>query len=153
AARRVRRHARQYRDSVGTNEKRELLAGVRDRDDGGTGVRADARAERRDARPMSAPVRLADLTRCFQGIIPAMIATSDAHGMPNVPSLTQIYGVDERPAAPSRHFFKKPSRNLDENPHACVEACDPLTMQAYRFRLRFIRSETAGPLFDCMKLR
>jgi len=102
---------------------------------------------------MSAPVRLADLTRCFQGIVPAMIATSDAQGMPNVTYLSQIYRVDDRHVAVSRQFFNKTSRNLDENPHACVETCDPLTMQAYRFHLRFVRSETAGPLFDCMKLR
>jgi hypothetical protein len=91
--------------------------------------------------------------RCFQGIVPSIIATSDAHGTPNVTYLSQVYRVDERHVALSRQFFNKTSRNLDENPFACVETCDPLTMQAYRLRLKFLGSETAGPLFDTMKVR
>ena len=102
---------------------------------------------------MTAPVTLSSLTRCFLGIVPSLIATSDAHGIPNVTYLSQIYRVDDGHIAVSRQFFNKTSRNLDENPYACVETCDPLTMQAYRFRLRFLRSEKSGPLFDMMKLR
>jgi len=97
--------------------------------------------------------QMADLVRCFQGIIPSIIATSDARGVPNVAYLSQIYQVDERHVALSRQFFNKTSRNLDENPVACVELVDPLTMAAYRMRLTFLRSETSGALFDSMKLR
>jgi putative methionine-R-sulfoxide reductase with GAF domain len=102
---------------------------------------------------MNHPARLADLTRCFQGILPSMIATSDAEGMPNVTYLSQLYLVDDRHLAVSRQFFNKTSRNLSENPYACVETLDALTLQAYRFRLHYVRTETSGPLFDRMKLR
>jgi len=84
---------------------------------------------------MSASVRLVDLARCFQGIIPSIIATSDAGGVPNVAYLSQVYNVDDRHVALSRQFFNKTSRNLDENPVASVELYDPLSMQAYRLRL------------------
>jgi adenylate cyclase len=102
---------------------------------------------------MNRSVPLSALSRCFQGIVPSIIATSDAHGMPNVTYLSQMYRVDDRHVALSRQFFNKTSRNLDENPYACLETCDPLTMQAYRLRLKFLRSEKNGPLFDMMKLR
>ena len=102
---------------------------------------------------MSASVRLVDLARCFQGIIPSIIATSDAGGVPNVAYLSQVYNVDDRHVALSRQFFNKTSRNLDENPVASVELYDPLSMQAYRLRLTFLRSEKSGPLFDAMKMR
>jgi putative methionine-R-sulfoxide reductase with GAF domain len=96
---------------------------------------------------------MADLVRCFQGILPSIIATSDTRGVPNVAYLSQIYWVDDQHVALSRQFFNKTSRNLYENPMACIEVGDPLTMQAYRMRLRFLRSETSGRLFESMKVR
>ena len=69
---------------------------------------------------MSTAPRLSELTPCFQGIIPSFIATSDAHGVPNVTYLSQVYFVDEHHVALSCQFFNKTRRNLDENPYACV---------------------------------
>ncbi len=102
---------------------------------------------------MNAPLRLFDLSRCFQGIIPSVIATSDARGVPNVTYLSQVYMVDDRHVALSRQFFNKTQRNLDENPLACLEMVDPLTFQAYRLRLKFLRTEKSGPLFESMSMR
>jgi predicted pyridoxine 5'-phosphate oxidase superfamily flavin-nucleotide-binding protein len=102
---------------------------------------------------MTSSVRLGDLWRCFQGVVPSIIATSNAAGVPNVTYLSQVYFVDERHVALSCQFFNKTRRNLDENPFACVEIYDPVTMQAYRLRLKFLRSEKSGPLFDTMALR
>lgn len=97
--------------------------------------------------------RLADLSRCFQGIVPSVIATSDSRGVPNVTYLSQVYLIDDRHVALSCQFFNKTRRNLDENPRARVEVYDPLTVQAYRLSLAFLRSETSGPLFDAMSMR
>ncbi len=98
-------------------------------------------------------VCVSDIKRCFQGIVPTIVATADSNGVPNVTYVSQVYFVDERHVALSCQFFNKTRRNLDENPAACVEVLDPLTMQAYRLRLRFLRSEKSGPLFDHMALR
>ncbi len=98
-------------------------------------------------------VGLNDIWRCFQGVIPSIIATADGRGVPNVTYLSQVHLVDERHVALSRQFFNKTSRNLDENPSASVEVMDPVTLQAYRLRLKFLRSEKSGALFDTMKMR
>ena len=98
-------------------------------------------------------MRLADLSRCFQGVIPSIVATSDKSGAPNITYVSQIYFVDEDHVALSCQFFNKTRRNLDENPRANAELYDPVTMQAWRLRLRFLRSEKSGPLFDTMSLR
>jgi hypothetical protein len=98
-------------------------------------------------------IRLSDLWRCFQGVVPSIVATSDSQGVPNVTYVSQIYLVDERHVALSCQFFNKTRRNLDENPAACVQILDPVTLQAYLLRLKFLRSEKSGPLFDTMALR
>lgn len=98
-------------------------------------------------------MRLSALSRCFQGVIPSIIASSDAKGLPNVTYVSQVHLVSETQVALSRQFFNKTRKNLDENPFLTAEVTDPVTMQAYRLRLRFVRSEKEGPLFDTMSLR
>ena len=102
---------------------------------------------------MTAPVKLSDLSSCFQGVTPSLIATVDGRGVPNITYVSQVYYLDERHVALSCQFFNKTRRNLDENPRACVEMLDPLTLQAYRIRLKFLRSENQGPLFETMSAR
>jgi hypothetical protein len=98
-------------------------------------------------------IRLSAISRCFQGVIPSLVASSDANGMPNVTYVSQVYLLDDRHVALSCQFFNKTRRNLDENPNATVEIYDPVTYQAYRLRLRFLRTEKSGPLFDTMAMR
>ena len=83
--------------------------------------------------------------RCFQGVIPSLLATADADGVPNVTYISQVHLVDDGHVALSRQFFNKTSRNLDANPQAAVELYDPVTFEAWRLRLRFLRTETSGP--------
>lgn len=96
---------------------------------------------------------LSDLSRCFQGVVPSIVVTADAAGVPNVTFVSQVHQVDDKHVALSCQFFNKTRRNLDENPRAWVEVHDPLTLQTYRLRLRFLRSEKSGPLFDSMSIR
>jgi Pyridoxamine 5'-phosphate oxidase len=85
--------------------------------------------------------KLSDLKRCFQGVVPSIITTSDGEGVPNVTFISHVYYVDEQHVALSCQFFNKTRKNLDENPLACVEVWEPTTLQAYQLHLRFLRSE------------
>jgi hypothetical protein len=53
----------------------------------------------------------------------------------------------------SFQFFNKSRRNIAENPKATVKLIDPDTGEGWLLCLRFVRSETTGPLFDRMALR
>ena len=86
-------------------------------------------------------------------MIPSLIATCSRDGEPNVTYLSQVYYVDARHVALSCQFFNKTKRNVEENPYAAVVIYDPVTFEAYRLKLRFLRSETSGALFDTMALR
>lgn len=102
---------------------------------------------------MTDPIRLSQISQCFRGVVPSMIATTDAYGVPNVTYVSQLHIVDDRHVALSRQFFNKTSRNLEQTGRLSAEVLDPVTLQAYRLRMRFLRSETSGPLFDTMKFR
>ena len=73
------------------------------------------------------PVALSEIAACFEGLIPAEIATASADGVPNVTHLSRVHMVDDEQVALSNQFFSKTTRNLAENPHACVVVVDPLT--------------------------
>ena len=100
-----------------------------------------------------ASARLEDLSACFQGIIPAIIATCSADGEPNVTYLSQVYYVDSRHVALSCQFFNKTRRNVDENPYATVLVHHPVDFELWRLRLRFQHCETEGELFERMSMR
>jgi adenylate cyclase len=93
---------------------------------------------------------LSALQRCFQGILPSMITTCSADGVPNVSPLSHVHLVDDRHVALTCQFFNKTKRNLAENPQAELEVLDPVDLASYRLEARFVRAETSGPLFETM---
>jgi hypothetical protein len=105
---------------------------------------------------VSAPAPTFDLRRLyrlFQGVFACNVGTCSKDGTPNSAYLSHMQQVDDRHVALSCQFFNKTSRNLAENPWAVVETFDPLTFMPYLFKLRYVRSETSGPVFDAMSLR
>ncbi len=96
---------------------------------------------------------LDQLATCFQGLIPATLYTCSADGIPNAAYLSHVDYVDESHVALSFQFFNKSRRNVVENPQALVRVVDPDTQQGWELRLRLVRSETAGPIFERMALR
>lgn len=94
---------------------------------------------------------LADIRACFEGAIPAMLATCAADGVPNVAYISQVFYADERHVALSFQFFNKTRQNILANPHATALVLHPVTAQFYRLHIRYLRTETAGPLFEGMK--
>ena len=98
-------------------------------------------------------ITLETLASCFQGLLPATLFTCSQDGTPNVAYLSHVDYVDPRHVALSFQFFNKSRRNIAENPRAMVRILDPDTSQGYRMRLKYVRSETSGPIFDRMALR
>ncbi len=97
-------------------------------------------------------LRLADITPCFEGAIPAVIATASADGVPNVTYLSKVRMVDDERVALSNQFFSKTARNLVENPRASVLLIDPRTYDQYRLSLRYERTDRRGPVFDRLRI-
>ena len=93
------------------------------------------------------------MASCFQGLIPAALFTCSKDGTPNAAYLSHVDYVDSTHVALSFQFFNKSKRNIAENPQALVRLIDPDTSQGWRLKLRYVRSETEGPVFERMALR
>lgn len=101
--------------------------------------------------PTAESVALRDVPGCFEGAIPAALATCSADGTPNITYISQIYLVDEDHVAASNQFFSKTVRNLAENPVACAVVIDPTTFDTYKLHLRFQRTTRRGKVFEQLR--
>jgi adenylate cyclase len=90
---------------------------------------------------------------CFEGVIPAVMVTTGADGMPNIAYLSQVQYVDHEHVALSYQFFNKTRQNILARPLARLQVTSPVTGAQYRLSLEFRHTETAGPLFENMKAR
>jgi len=93
------------------------------------------------------------IRRCFEGAIPAQIATCAPDGTPNVAYLSQVHYVDSAHVALSFQFFSKTRENVLANPFAMAQVIDPASGTQYQLSLQYLRTETEGPLFEYMKAR
>jgi hypothetical protein len=101
--------------------------------------------------PAVASVPLHDVQGCFEGVVPAVLATCSADGTPNITFISQIYLVDEDHVAASNQFFAKTSRNLAENPSACALVIEPGSFDVYKLQLRFQRTARRGTVFEQLR--
>ena len=97
------------------------------------------------------PSSLDEIRACFEGAIPAMVATCAEDGTPNVAYISQVHYVDDRHVALSFQFFNKTRQNILANPYASALVMEPVTAGFYRLQLRYLRTETSGALFERMK--
>ena len=89
----------------------------------------------------------------LEGDIPATIATCAPDGTPNCAYLSQVEYVDPDHVALSWQFFNKTRQNVLANPVACLNVVDPRTIARHRLVIRYLRTETSGPLFERMKAK
>ncbi len=94
-----------------------------------------------------------ELSPAFDGVIPSHIATLSGDGIPNITAISQVFRVDDHHIALSHQFFSKTKRNLGENPHAVVQVIHPRTFHMWLLEVRFVRSESEGPVFEAMSMQ
>lgn len=100
---------------------------------------------------MTGEVRLGEIRACLEGAIPAQMATCAADGTPNVAYLSQVFYVDEQHVALSFQFFNKTRQNILAHPYGTLLLLHPATAAFYRLQIRYLRTETEGPLFESMR--
>jgi hypothetical protein len=99
------------------------------------------------------PLTLDALRDCFEGMVPATLATVDPAGIPNISYISQVQYVDTGRIALSYQFFNKTRRNILSTRTASIEVIDPMTVAFYQLDLDFETTESDGPIFETMKAR
>jgi adenylate cyclase len=94
------------------------------------------------------PAQLSDYWQCFEGTIPAVMASAARDGTPNISYVSHIYYIDEGHVALSNQFMSKTVSNIRENPRLQAMVPHPDTGLQVILDLMFERSEATGPLFD-----
>ncbi len=94
---------------------------------------------------------LESIRACLEGIVPSLVATCAADGVPNLTYVSQVHYVDRRHVALSFQFFNKTRENILANPRATVFLVDPHTAARFVLQVRYLRTETSGGLFERMK--
>ncbi len=98
-------------------------------------------------------VRIETVRECLEGIIPGHIATCDGEGMPNLAYLSQVQFIDNEHVALSYQFFNRTRQNILANSSVRLLLTSHLTAAQFRLTLAYLRTETAGPLFEQMKAK
>jgi hypothetical protein len=96
-------------------------------------------------------ISLESLRPCLDGAIPAVVATAAPDGTPNVAYASQVHYVDSEHVALSFQFFSKTRANVLAHPYAQVQVIEPESFRHFRLKVHYLRTETAGPLFETMK--
>ncbi|MBL8384125.1 MAG: GAF domain-containing protein, partial [Burkholderiales bacterium] len=89
----------------------------------------------------------------LDGAIPAVMATCSTDGVPNVSYLSDVLKLDGPHIALSYQFFNKTRQNVLANPHARLIVVNPQTAAIHRLEIEYLRTETAGPVFERMKAK
>ncbi len=98
-------------------------------------------------------VPLETIAPCFEGVVPSSVCSCSGEGLPNVTFLSIVNRIDEHHVGLSFQFFNKTRRNTQENPRAQLAVVSPRTADQYKLDLRYLRTETDGPVFDRMNTR
>ena len=94
--------------------------------------------------------RLRDLAACFEGVIPSILATASADGVPNISYLSHVEFVDDEHVALSNQFFSKTAANVQANNQAALLLVDPRDGEQHSLIVTFVRSFGDGALFEAM---
>ena len=104
----------------------------------------------RGVSPMTGPP-LDSIRACLEGVVPSLVATCGTDGAPNLTYVSHVHYVDRAHVALSFQFFNKTRANILANPRATVFVVDPHTAARYVLHVRYLRTESGGPLFERMK--
>jgi adenylate cyclase len=105
--------------------------------------------ERRERR---APA-LAEMRRMFEGVVPPAMCSVAADGTPHVTYLSHAEYVDAEHLALTFQFFNRSRQNVLATQRIALMVDDPYTGAGVVLQMRYLRTETEGPVFERLRAK
>jgi hypothetical protein len=109
------------------------------------------------ADPMSAsmpsPLTLRGVRRLLEGVIPPAMCSVSADGMPHVNYLSHAEYVDDEHVALTFQFFNRSRENVLATGRVALVIEDPRSTVGVLLRLRYLRTDTEGPVFERLRAK
>ena len=93
------------------------------------------------------------IRRVLDGGIPPTLCSASLDGVPHVNLLSHVEYVDEEHVALTFQFFNRSRDNILATRRASLMVEDPLTGASLALQLRYLCTETEGPLFERLRAK
>jgi predicted pyridoxine 5'-phosphate oxidase superfamily flavin-nucleotide-binding protein len=93
-----------------------------------------------------------ELINAINGVIPPVIATASATGIPNITYISTVRYVDDERLALSWQFFNKTWANIAENPKFAIGVTCSDTGKLWNIHLTYLEHQHSGEIFDEMSM-
>lgn len=96
---------------------------------------------------------LREVRRLLDGVIPPAMCSVAADGMPHVAYLSHAEYVDDEHIALTYQFFNRSRTNVLATGRVALMVEDPITGAGVVLQLRYLRTETEGPVFERLRVK
>lgn len=93
------------------------------------------------------------IRRILDGAIPPTLCSVSADGVPHVNLLSHVEYVDANHVALTFQFFNRSRANILATRRVALMVEDPLTGGSLELHLRYLRTETEGPVFERLRAK
>jgi len=98
-------------------------------------------------------LKLRDVRRLLEGVIPPAMCSVAADGMPHVNYLSHAEYVDEEHVALTYQFLNRARANVLATGRVALSVEDPITGVSVLMQLRYLRTDTEGPIFERLRAK
>jgi hypothetical protein len=101
----------------------------------------------------SLELSLLSVRRMLEGVIPPAMCSVSADGVPHVNYLSHAEYVDPQHIALTYQFFNRSRANVLATRRVALAVDDPYTGASVEIQLEYLRTETAGPVFERLRAK
>ena len=98
-------------------------------------------------------LRLRDVRRLLEGVIPPAMCTVAPDGMPHVNYLSHVEYIDDEHVALTYQFLNRSRANILATGRVALSVEDPFTGVSVLLQLRYERTDTQGPVFERLRAK